>query len=1635
MKIRFWGVRGSLPAPLRSEDIEQKIYRAILGLPPINTSDPEAVRSYVRGLPLLVRGTAGGNTPCVEVRSGGETLIIDAGSGLRELGLELLQGPCGRGEGRLHILLSHLHWDHIQGFPSFRPAFVPGNRLIFYGVHEVEEILERQQLAPTWPVTLSYMRADKEFVRLEEGVPFSIADLQINTIRNTHPNEAYSFRLEDAHGVLVYASDIEFKELDQGSLEPYLDFFRDADALIFDTQYTLRQVWQEKFDWGHSSAMIGVDMARAAGVKRLLLFHHDPTCSDADLQEIRARALAYQSQDSTRPTCEVLVAYEGMELDLVSKDALDMRIAPDGETAILTPVHLLDEHGVDRLTHEFERLAGQTIGSVIDLSEVEILTVSGLKALVNLRQQREGAPIVLVAPSERIRRITDLAGYLDYFAIYPSVQAALDAIQTREALNLPGQMLKNRYQIEGKVGDGPLGTVLQATDTWTGRTVALKILSPSFNQESIERLLHRSERIVDLNHPYIVRVYAWEQEQELRFKVEEFVEGLTLEELFVERDSPLPVNEAMSIALDVADALEYAHRHGVVHGNLKPSNIFLTEKGARLSGFGLGEIVQGQNLIESPLLLLPADTLAPEQVLGQPIDARTDLYALGTMLYQLFTGQPPFKGSKQEVLQAHLYASPQPPRELNGLLSRSQEHLILKLLAKNPNERYASAQQARRIFGSLASDGEDIAEKHRRPLVGREKQIQALRACWETASAGRGQLAFITGESGIGKTSLAQRVALYSQAPVQLMGHCQERQGSPAYSLFSQVLQAYFATVPPEFSDQDARQLLGNIAPLVPELNQMLPDLPRPAALDPEQEQLRLMSSLTRLVELATRERPWLIILDDLQWADPSSLELLRYLGHHLPSMALMLLGTYREAELGSEHPLQETLRSLRRYPTYRHFPLGRLNESQVGTVLGNLWGQMVPADLADKIHRHTGGNPFYVEEVAQVLVDEGLILAQGEPLPTIEEICLPPNVHEAILQRIGLLSMDAQELLCQAAVLGQTFAFDELRELSALSEWQVLELLDMALERKLIQEVPGDTLFRFHHKEIQHVLYSDLSPLRRRKLHRQAGEALERLSRSSPERIAEELAHHWSEAGEFERAVIHSMVAARQAQAAYANEAALMWYRRALDMLGQINVDSPLPVQELCLEIHQSLGAVLSLMGRNSEALGHCKAAWAMLQAPPQSADKARAWADLCRQTAFIYFTQSEYELALEWLERGMRYLDENEPSAELARIHIVSGLVLVRRGDLVTAQGQLERALDIARCLRLRLVQADSLRYLAFPAWHLGEYDRARAYLEQALPLYRELSSRQGESAVLNNLGVLSDTMGDPDMAKTYYEQALPIYREVGDLWGEGMLLTNMGVIDKLAGHYVSALMDYERALSLYRQVGDRRGLALVLDNLGSLFLHQGDDAQARVYLEQALSIKREIGNVGEQSETLAYLGLLYHHLGHSGRGREYCQQACQVAQDCGDRPHLAQSLIFLGHNELSLQQWTAAQEAYQRALELRYELHQPGLVLEPLAGLAEVALSQEKLQQAQGYVQTIMDYLEQHNLPGVEEPLRIYHTCYRVLQAMQDPRSEGLLEQAYQLLQERAANIDDAERRQSFLQVKFRREIAEAFEAKSS
>ncbi|MCF7884932.1 MAG: MBL fold metallo-hydrolase [Candidatus Marinimicrobia bacterium] len=315
MKIKFWGVRGSIPTPISSSEIQRKIRSVLKQSINQNISNPKEVDKFLKGLNKSDYGTVGGNTACIEVQVDGKIFIFDMGSGMRNLGQDLYRNNQYK-DRAFYIFLTHTHWDHISGFPFFYPAFFPENQLILHStIPDFKKRLELQQDPKFFPVSMKNMHCEKKFVKLDYSSTISYEDIEVSNLRLHHPGGSFSYRLDYEEQSFVYATDSEFRNLSDTFIVNFKNFCRNADVLVIDAQYTFEEAIQKE-DWGHSSAMDGINIAVEAGVDRIFLFHHDPNRNDQELEKIHRKAINYHKMNFPNSNLEIFLAREGAKLNI-----------------------------------------------------------------------------------------------------------------------------------------------------------------------------------------------------------------------------------------------------------------------------------------------------------------------------------------------------------------------------------------------------------------------------------------------------------------------------------------------------------------------------------------------------------------------------------------------------------------------------------------------------------------------------------------------------------------------------------------------------------------------------------------------------------------------------------------------------------------------------------------------------------------------------------------------------------------------------------------------------------------------------------------------------------------------------------------------------------------------------------------------------------------------------------------------------------------------------------------------------------------------------------------------------------------------------------------------------------------------
>ena len=558
------------------------------------------------------------------------------------------------------------------------------------------------------------------------------------------------------------------------------------------------------------------------------------------------------------------------------------------------------------------------------------------------------------------------------------------------------------------------------------------------------------------------------EENGLPYTVSQYVEGGAVSDLIRDaRKQPLPLERTLVISLQVCKALAYTHGHGIVHRDLKPANVWLTRDGTvKLGDFGLAVGLDFSRVTVEGILVGTVIYLAPEVALGQTAGPRSDLYSLGVMLYEMMTGRPPFMGDDLiAIVSQHIHTPPVAPSWHNPNIPAPMEGLILRLLAKLPEDRPETAGQVGEMLEAIAAasgkiqvgrqadrDTKSLARLAGGVFVGREREMKQLQNALTDALSGKPRLVMIAAEPGGGKTRLCEQLSTYAslRGSEVVTGRCFEGEGAPAFWLWSQIIRSCVEKRKAESLSALMGSGASDIAPVVPEIAERIPNLEQADELEGEHARFRLFDSIAGFFRNASRTRPMVLVLDDLHWADKPSLLLLEFLARELRDARILIVGTYRNVEVGRQHPLGKTLGELSRLGLDR-IVLQGLSEHHVAEFIEMTAGGTPPASLVKAVYRETEGNPFFVNEIVKLLASEGR-LDQMDELSSLA-ITIPEGVRDVIGRRLDRLSEDSNRILTIASVVGKEFSLDVIQGLEDLSKERLLEAVDEAVAARVIGE------------------------------------------------------------------------------------------------------------------------------------------------------------------------------------------------------------------------------------------------------------------------------------------------------------------------------------------------------------------------------------------------------------------------------------------------------------------------------------------------------------------------------------------------------------------------------------------------------
>ena len=1051
------------------------------------------------------------------------------------------------------------------------------------------------------------------------------------------------------------------------------------------------------------------------------------------------------------------------------------------------------------------------------------------------------------------------------------------------------------YCIDAELGSGGMGRVYAATGP--SGVVALKVIHPHLvaDGDALARFRREAQVGVSIRHRNVVATLAAGEERGengvQHWLALEYVEGQTLHSLQEELGT-VPEELCRHVAHEVAAGLAAIHAAGIVHRDMKPENVLITrDHVVKVMDLGVARGAEDDSrLTQTGAFVGSLQYAAPEQFTGggKGLDGRADLHALGVLLYELSTGTNPYEDTDWRVVfQKVMKETPRRLGAVNPQVSPFFEEVVHTLLAKDRDQRFASAAElvsvleagedspwwtakARSIRGATKRPLRRIKIPRETALIGRDIEMTKLRAVFEKAKVGDGQVVLVEGEAGIGKSRLVDEFVALLQREGEdldfLYGSYPPGGAATASGAFSTAYREHFG-------GEGLAETLGGYLKQTPLL------VPGFAALltsqaPPEGALALTKDSLQTCFVHATRaiaaERIAVVLIDDLHFAPEEGKALFASLAMAVPGHRILLVGTSRP-------PLDETwAANLVRLGHATRMGVGRLGAKDLVALLKDaLKSSHLAEELSLKIASSTDGNPFFVFEVLRGLKDGEYLTQRPDgtwaTTKVIREIQIPSSIADMIQARVGDIDEEGRSLLEIAACAGFEFDAGLVGDVAGLGRIPLLKALGTIERAHRLIRAAGRR-YVFDHHQVQEHLYGGLSEFAREGYHAAIAESLERTSGAASKdpgtldgALCVDLCEHFLKGAQGGRAARYLATAHAHLGKNYRNAEAATLAERALAVPGLLaGAERARTLLRLC--------GVLGLLGQRARQEQAAREAERLAESVCDDelrAQAANALAWCLYQTARPAEAESGYRRARQIaLTRGDR---KTEAGAETDL-----GSVFWSQGRLGEAREHHERALAIQREIGNRHGEAVAAGNLGSDFYSQGRLGEAREHFERHRAISREIGDPQGEAIATGNLGLVFQSEGCLGEAREHQERALAIHREIGNRTGEARAIGNLGSVLRSQGHLALAREHQERALAIHREIGNRRSEAIALQNLGSIILDGGDPASAEQRFLAALAIGEEIGHRHIVAASQMVLGNLHLESGEESRARDWLTKA---------------------------------------------------------------------------------------------------------------------------------------------------------------
>jgi len=848
-----------------------------------------------------------------------------------------------------------------------------------------------------------------------------------------------------------------------------------------------------------------------------------------------------------------------------------------------------------------------------------------------------------------------------------------------------------------------------------------------------------------------------------------------------------------------------------------------------------------------------------------------------------------------------------------------------------------------------------VEEVYTSKFIGRKDELRHLQKIYDDALKGSGKCLLISGEAGIGKTRLVhESIRRLTRKNIYfLQGRCLYQTTVDPYLPFVEAIRDYFRRAKKSSTDSTIKEIVSR----APEFGGLLPvahgekELEVVSAdgdINLDSERTRIFETISKAFMGISEEKPIMLFIDDLHWADVGSIQFLHYLARNISKNPIIIIGVYRPEELvdfeGKPHPLKGTILRMRGEDIVKEIDLSRLGQSDSKKMTKAYLGKEAVSDeFTSLIHKETDGNPFFIEAILSNIKEEYI-----ERLPTRIEI--PKSIKDTILRRLERLSDEERDILEISSAIGERFDGDVLLGMSGMDEDKVLDSIDRLCDARLIEDdlsIDAEG-YRFHHCKIQEVVYNELNGPRRRMLHERIGRTLEELYKDDVNEIVSDLAYHYSETKNYDKMYEYSWKAGEKASNVYSFDEAVSNYKTALSALDGIERNQSLEgevesgeglekgdedkdemvfvslLKGFDVESNEKKVSVLDRLGGAYDILGKWEESFDVYEKALNLTAEKNKKGEIAARIGSIYRKRGMFDKGVRICEEALKIVDK-ECKEKCLLLNCI-GNILSRKGDFEKALEHLKQSLKIAKKIK-------NEKILAWIYYDMGriysekcDNKNAVDFFDKSLKIFEKIGDRIGVASVYHELGLFHMRIDKYEDSLGFLEESLEIIKKIGGQHGIASIHHDTSLVYYNMGDYDKALEFCEKTLKIYEKVGDLLGIARVWTDFGLNYLKKGDYKEAESYFRKSSEIV----------STARYKGAVYNLLGLAecslrkdndvGMAMKFCHQALRFSREFGFRSAEGESLKIFGMIYSEIKDWESSIKSFEDSVKIFKEIEYP-------------------------------------------------------------------------------------------------------------